>query len=173
MPDVPTADRLTFRRLGLADAPELQLLFDRCAEFYVLTEGAPAMPDAAAQELVSSPPNKSVDDNLFFGIDRDGHLAGFVSVAKDFPKPDEWWIGLMLLDPDHRGHGLGAEAHEAVRRFALDHGVQRLWLGVLEQNTVGERFWRRMGYVERERQRWTAPSGLESPVILMALELGG
>lgn len=169
-----TAPRLAhgaFRVLTLADAPELQELFARCDDYFLLSEGTPTPADMAEKELASLAPNATAEDMFSFGIERSGELVGFLNVARNYPKPQEWWIGFLLLDPSVRGTGLGSEVHRALREWIVAQSGTTLWLGVLEQNEPAKRFWHRMGYRERERQRWTAASGLVSNVILMSLAL--
>ncbi len=161
----------TFRVLTLGDAPELQELLARCDDYFLLSEGRPTPQDAAEKELASVPPNGTAEDTFSFGIECSGGLVGFLSVARNYPKPQEWWIGFLLLDPSVRGTGLGSEVHRALQDWIVAQSGTTLWLGVLEKNEAGQRFWRRMGYRERERQRWTAASGLVSNVILMSLAL--
>lgn len=173
MNELPHAPRVTFRHFDPADADELQALFERCTAFFVLTEGEPPRAGSGADELALRAPGKSTEETFCFGLFHDDRLAGFIHLTCDFPKPDEWFLGLMLLEPSARGAGLGAETHEALRAWAAANGARVMWLGVLEQNTNAERFWRRMGYIERERQPYVSRSGLESTLILMSLPLAG
>jgi GNAT superfamily N-acetyltransferase len=154
--------------MDVADAAALQSLFDRCSEFFELTEGAAGN---AADELRLRAPGKSAEETFCFGAFRDDRLVGFIHLTRDHPKPNEWWLGLLLLDPDVRGAGLGVEVHEALRSWSLANDARVMWLGVLEQNPLADRFWRRLGYVERERQPWVSPAGLRSTIILMSRPL--
>jgi RimJ/RimL family protein N-acetyltransferase len=154
-----------FCPLDEADSASLQELFEQCSEFFELTEGAPPSSTQAADELASRAPGKNADDTFCFGIHRDDTLIGFIHVTRDHPKPNEWWLGLLLLHPAARRMGLGEETHEALLAWAASNGARVMWLGVLEQNTAAERFWRRIGYVERERQLYGAAQ--QSTIILM------
>jgi hypothetical protein len=40
-------------------------------------------------------------------------------------------------------------------------------MAVIERNTGAERFWRRIGFREIERQDYTAPSGWQTRVIIL------
>jgi GNAT superfamily N-acetyltransferase len=144
------------------DAAELQRLFDRCGDYFAMS-GEP--PDAAL-ELASVAPGRSRDDTFCFGVyDEAEQLIGFVNLARHFPKPNEWWLAFMLLDPAVRNAGRGTAVHEQVRHFVVSQGATALWLGVLTRNEAGQRFWSRCGYVERERQ----PYGNGRTIILMSL----
>jgi GNAT superfamily N-acetyltransferase len=157
--------------IGLDAAPQLQRLYERCAEFWELTEGGSPPPDAAVKELTFAAPGKTVDDSFYFGVYEDEELIAFVQLLRDFPKPAEWFLGLLMLDPAHRSRGLGAEIHGQVVDWLGAQGATTLWIAVLSQNEGALRFWTRMGYVERERQTRVGAGGLESQVILMTLPL--
>lgn len=160
-----------FPRLDLSHVDELQALFERCSEFFLLTEGAAPHATHAAEELALRAPGKTADDTFCFGVFRGERLVGFIHVTRDFPKPDEWFLGLLVLDPAVRGQGLGVAVHDALRDWIAGHGAHVLWLGVLTQNEPAERFWRARGYLERERKLYTPPSGFMSTMILMSLPL--
>jgi GNAT superfamily N-acetyltransferase len=147
-------------------APALQQMFERCAEFFQLVEGRFPPPDTALNELTFKMEGK-ITVNL--GVYEDGRLIAFAGLLRDFPKPPEWWLGLMIVDPDKRGRGFGAALHREVVEWISAHGATVLWIGVQSQNVNALRFWTRIGYIERERQMWTAPSGLQSETILMTL----
>jgi hypothetical protein len=55
-----------------------------------------------------------------------------------------------------------------MREWIAEQGGATLWLGVLEQKVDALSFWRRLGYIERERQPCTAPTGFQSTVVLMS-----
>jgi ribosomal protein S18 acetylase RimI-like enzyme len=156
-------------RVGIEDAPVVQRLFERCSEFLVLCEGAPAAPDTAEKELTFVAPGKTLDDTFNFGVYDGGELIALVELYREFPKPSEWFLGLLMLDPAHRGRGLGAEIHREVLDFLAARGATTLWIAVMAQNEAALRFWIRQGYVERERQKRVGAAGLESEAILMNL----
>src|SRR6185436_3510729 len=97
-------------------------------------------------------------------------LIAFAQLSRDFPKPSEWWLGLLVLDPAVRGRGLGARIHQEIVDWIAVQSGTALWLAVQTENEAGERFWRRMGFEERERQPYASPrTGHQSSVILMSI----
>lgn len=159
-------------RVGLDAAPALQRLFERSTDFWTLCEGAPPGPDAAATELAFCYPGRPADDTFSFGVYDGEAMIAFASIGRDFPKPSEWFLATLVLDPEHRNRGLGPEIHRQIAAFAAAHGATKLWLAVLTRNEGAVRFWTRLGYVERERQMRVGSAGLEAEVILMSLPIG-
>ena len=157
-------------RLGYANIPQIQRLFERCSDFFELVEDAPPRPDEGANELNSIAPGKTIDDTVCFGVFDGDRLLAFAGLSRDYPKPSEWWLGLLVIDPAERGRGLGARIHyELVEWIAAQSGTT-LWIAVQTQNEAGERFWRRIGFEEQRRQPYASPrTGLQSAVIVMSI----
>lgn len=153
--------------LTAADAPTLQRLFERCAGFWELIDGARPAPGKAVKELTSIAPGKTADDTFTFGIFEEGELTAFVQLARDYPRASAWWIGLLMLDPAVRGRGLGADIHRQIVAWVEAQGGTALGLVVQIQNEAAYGFWRRLGYVESGRQAYR-----DSMVILMSRPVG-
>lgn len=167
-PELPGA---RFERLGADDADALQRLFERCSDFFELAEGVPTRPEVAAEELAFRAPGKTDEETSCFGVFVDDRLAGFAHLTRGFPKPGEWWLGFLIFDPSERRRGLGAAVHGAIVEWIASQSGSALWLAVLEQNEAAQRFWTRLGYIERERQPWVAATGFKSILILMSLAI--
>ena len=168
---VPDLHDTHVRRLDRTCAPDVQALFERRAAFFILAEGASPDTQAGARELETIIAGRSAAETFCLGVYHEGSLVAFLHLTENYPRQDEWWIGLFLLDPGLRRRGFGTEIHRAVSEWILENGGRRLWLGVLEQNSDAERFWRKLRYAERERQPYTMKSGAESVVILMSLPI--
>ncbi len=162
----------TTTRLTRDDAPALQRLCERCGDYFVMEEGAPARPDAAEHLLTNLPPGKTDADKHVIAIHaQDGEVVGVLDLIRDFPGEGEWWLGLLLLDPGARGAGLGSRILREVERAVAAAGGTVVHLGVLEHNAAGERFWRRHGFTEVRRQPYTSATGHPSRVIVMTHRL--
>ena len=135
-----------FTSLGEAEQPALQRLLERCADFEVLVGGAPPTSEAATELLEACPAGHPLEKKLVFGVERDGDLIGALDLLRDFPEPDDWYLGLLLLAPEERSGGLGAEIVEAVRSWIVAQHGHTIRLAVQEQNEAGARFWNRMGF---------------------------
>lgn len=146
---------------------DLQSLYDRCPEFVELTFGTSSHPTAAEEDFAFT---RGVVSGIY---SRDGHLIGALEWLRDYPKPDEWWIGLLMLEPRVRGHGLGARICHMTFDWIANEGGRAVWIAVLETNPGAQRFWKRMGFEYVETQPWVASNGFETVVSLMKKPLGG
>lgn len=59
----------------------------------------------------------------------------------------------LLIDPEHRGEGLGQKLFEAATDALREQGAERLQATALESNTEGHQFFERFGFEESERRR--------------------
>ena len=101
---------------------------------------------------------------------RDGTLVGAIDLLRDYPAADEWYIGLLLLEPDARGARLGRSIVDALVVWILRQEGRYIRLAVQDQNVAGARFWRRCGF----RPAGATTQALESRtnnVTRMALKL--
>ena len=142
----PDLDDAQFTPLGEAELPALQRLLERCADFEILVTGAPPTSAAAVELMEACPAGHPIEKKLVFGVERDGDLIGALDLLRDYPKPNEWYLGLLLLAPDMRKGGTGAKIIEAVRAWVRAQGGRTIHLTVQSQNPDGERFWTKMGF---------------------------
>jgi GNAT superfamily N-acetyltransferase len=152
--------------LNLTHRDALQQLHERCAEYIELISGAPPAADAAVKLLEERPPGTSEDDKLVVGVYSSGQLIAAVDLIRDYPEAGTWWVGNLMVDPGHRGQGLGARLYHACERWMATRGAGRVGLCVQEQNPGAYRFWTRMGY-QQTKQVTQRINSLESPVAIM------
>ena len=130
-----------------ADAPIVQRLFDRAADYFMLVEGRPAGPDAAMEQLTRGPAGHGPDDLVNLGVaDRDGGLAGLVGLVRDHRAPGQWYLGLMLLDPAWRGYGYGSTVYWSIQHWLESQGARSILLAAVERNHRAHRFWLSLGF---------------------------
>lgn len=150
------------RRVGHADVESLQHLFERCADHFLLHDGEPPGPDAAAIELGDVPPGRTVDDKHVHGVVDPGDPGRLIAVLESvagYPDASTWFLGLLLIDPAHRGGGLGAAMLSGFETMATRLGYTQVRLAVIRPNSAGRRFWERHGFVW-EATREQRPFGL-------------
>jgi ribosomal protein S18 acetylase RimI-like enzyme len=144
-----------------AHAAELQALYDRCSDYLEVHFGVPQHPTAAEEDFTD-------DRNLVYGIySRQSEMIGVLEMMRDYPKPDEWWIGMLMFDPSSRGRGLGQRVCDSTFDSIRREGGLAVWIAVLEHNERAQKFWKRIGFEEMERQKYVASNGHESRVVLM------
>ena len=145
---------------------DLQSLYDRCSDFVELHYGKSSHPSAAEEDFAYA-------RSLVHGIySRDGRFIGALEMMRDYPKPDEWWIGLLMLDPKVRGHGLGTRVCRTTFGWLASEGARAVWIAVQTNNPRARAFWNRIGFAEKETQPYVASNGYETTVVLMKKELG-
>jgi ribosomal protein S18 acetylase RimI-like enzyme len=124
----------------------------RCADYTLMITGEPPKPNGGAEFFADMPDGKTPDDMLKLGArDSTGKLVGLIDMARDYPQPGIWYLGLLLIDPALRNRGIGAALAQALQQHAAESGATRMMLSVVKENTRALKFWRAQGFeVERE-----------------------
>ncbi|MBP1919707.1 GNAT family N-acetyltransferase [Youngiibacter multivorans] len=60
------------------------------------------------------------------------------------------YIYHLAVEDEHRGEGIGRALVEAAENALIKEGINKSALVVFRANISGNRFWERMGYLERE-----------------------
>lgn len=141
-------------------------LTERARDYVVLEVGHPANDAYVRDFFEACPPGKTPDSLIHFAVMRDQEMAGIVGIASGYEQPDDWWIGLMLLDPAYRGRRIGHTVIKLIRRLARNEGIAMLKLSVLDANPRGESFWRREGFVMHRAAPATPESDGHDRVVL-------
>jgi RimJ/RimL family protein N-acetyltransferase len=135
------------RLLGPPDIAAVQGLFERATDYFEVATGAPAAADEAERAFVAGPPTKSVDDKRSIGIfDDQDSMVGVIDALIDWPDPDVWSVGMLLLDPGHRGKGLGAAALTEFENWSGRLGATKLRTAIVAHHEDGVAFAYRAGY---------------------------
>jgi GNAT superfamily N-acetyltransferase len=137
--------------LSGTDAPQVASLYGRCADYFMLQDGAaPTLADAHGL-FTEVPPGKDSLDQTVLGWRCGDGLDAIAAILRDYPSAGTWYLGFMIIDPDLRGRGLGRSIYAAVENWAAARGAAEVRLAVLEANQAGERFWRSLGFGEIRR----------------------
>lgn len=129
------------------DAARVLDLCIRAQDYIQLETGK--VPDAAyVQETLTDKPTQLAPDDIFLtGLARpDTSLAGMVTAIRHFYEKNEWYIGLLLLDPAERSQGLGVQAAAHIFDLARKHNAPLVRIAVLDLNPRGRVFWERQGF---------------------------
>ncbi len=134
-------------RLDESQTGLLQDLQERCRDFIQLATGHPPQPTEAIHLLRALPPGKSSEDKFVLGFSRNHSvLVGVLELVRGYPDPFTWYIGLLMLDPQERGQGLGYRIYETLEQWVITQGDRSLRLIVQAQNLKRLAFWRRVGF---------------------------
>jgi GNAT superfamily N-acetyltransferase len=146
---------LTAERVSDDDVDLFQPLLERCEDFYQRCFGRPARPDEARQIPLERPPGLGPERGHLVALrDAEGALVGILEAVSDFPSPDEWYLGLMLLGPEARGRGRGEAVIRGYEDWLRGQGARLLRLCVSEPNPAARRFWTRVGFRD---ETWVGP----------------
>jgi GNAT superfamily N-acetyltransferase len=166
----PALEDAVFRHLGEAEQPALQRLLERCADFEILMRGAPPTAEAAHELLEACPAGHPIEKKLVFGLERDDELVGALDVLRDYPQPGDWYLGLLLLEPQSRSGGLGERVVANLRSWIAGQGGRAIRLAVRDVNEDGARFWMRVGF-QPVGTAVQEQDGRANPVTRMELKL--
>lgn len=132
-------------------------VLDLClrASDYVALETATA-PDAAyvRTTMTDAPPGVPADQVWCWGARRANRmLDGVATCLKGYYLPDDWYLGLLLLDPAIRGRGLGRSLARHVMAQARSGSASCLRIAVLDINPRARVFWERLGFAHEKSVR--------------------
>jgi len=155
-------ERMT-RKTHSEDALDLA---QRAADYAVLEVGH--APDEAYIDdfFTAAPPDLGPECLLHFAIMQQPAMAGMICIARGYEYPDDWWIGLMLMDPAFRNRSIGHKVITEVKDIARQKGINMLKLAVLDANPRAQKFWRREGFVHHRDAPATPESDGHDRVVL-------
>ncbi len=86
-------------------------------------------------------------DGIYFGIEMDNGLVGFISTARGAYKRirHSAYIVVGILER-YTGKGMGKLLFEEVEKWAVSHGLTRLELTVMSHNKRAIRLYEKMGF---------------------------
>lgn len=149
MKDINLDNGYSIKKLSLNNKVIISNLFKKCLDYYLMHYGTMNIDieEETNNLFFSLPLNKDYKDKFVLGIfNRLNELVGVIDIVKDFPENNQWIIGLMLIETKERNKNLGKLAHKAIVDFTRTLGAKSLRIGVINENTVGEKFWSSLGY---------------------------
>jgi len=128
-------------------APSLQKLLERCPDYFNILEGRPARKNAALKELNDVPPGFGRENLLCLGLRRSkGVLACVFLTLRHYPRPNQWYLSLFLLDPACRGLKIGRECYFAFEDWVKSQNAESIALAAVAPNVRGAKFWESVGF---------------------------
>lgn len=129
------------------DAEDALDLSMRAADYVTLEIGRAPDMDFVEDFFQAVPPGLTTKDLHAFSVMQERAMLGMTCVAQGYEYPDDWWIGLVLLDPAYRGRGVGRLVLHQMKKKARQIKIKMLKLSVLEANARALHFWTREGFV--------------------------
>ncbi|MGH7382879.1 MAG: GNAT family N-acetyltransferase [Candidatus Methylomirabilales bacterium] len=129
---------------------------------------------AEAQSLLTAlPPGMTHDSKYLYGFMTDvPQLVGCADLIRGWPTDSTTLLGLLLLDEEHQGHGLGESAYQEVeakvRRWPE---IDTLRVSVVRSSAAVLPFWRRIGFIETGEVQPLVYDKLVSESIILAKPL--
>lgn len=114
--------------------------------------GAGFTPEEAKQNIERN--KKSLFENdipndgqrIFDVLDDDVAIGSLWLAKREDGNSGEWFIYDIVIDPEHRGKGLGRSTMQAAEEYVRSEGGTRLALNVFGPNTVARKLYESMGY---------------------------
>ncbi|HTA21027.1 MAG TPA: GNAT family N-acetyltransferase [Polyangia bacterium] len=156
-----------FLRLTNADLPRLLQLCRSCSDFYALIEGQPPSDETAAELLGPLEDKYARGTRHVWGVEKDGALIAVAELLEGYPSSHDWYIGLLLIAPEHRRQGLGTQLCAGLVRWMGERSASVVRLVVHQQNAGARAFWDRQGFIV-EREDLKRSGRLEGPVSILA-----
>jgi GNAT superfamily N-acetyltransferase len=129
------------------DAHALQLLLERCYDYFDMVEGRRPKGDAALRELRTTPPGVPRENLLPLGLfAMNGALVGMILALRHFRREHQWYLSLQLLEPKWRGRRAGQEVYQAFEDWARAQGADSMLLSVVDANQRASHFWEALGF---------------------------
>lgn len=122
-------------------------LCKRAADYVELETGR--APDMAyvKETMTDAPQNLSVDQLWCWGhTNADGGLIGIATGLKGYYEADDWYLGVLLLEPAARDNGLGTRMARHVIDKARADNAACLRVAVLDTNIRARIFWLRLNF---------------------------
>lgn len=137
------------------------------AQDYVVLEVGHAPDDGYIHDFfTATPPDLGPECLLHYGLMEGPAMVGMVCIAQGYEYSDDWWIGLMLLDPAFRSQRIGHKVVSDVKRLAKERGINMLKLSVLCANPRATKFWLREGFKHHRDAPATPESDGHDRVVL-------
>ena len=161
-------------KLRSVDIPRLADLCLACTAFYELVEGRAPTVETAADILGPLNPEYAHGIKHVWGVEMHGVLVAVAELLQGHPTTDEWYIGLLLVTPERRGEGLGAQFCRMILDWIALRGGATVRLVVHQQNVAAQRFWQKQGFsVERELKKTSGRLHGPASVFVRSLGRGG
>lgn len=102
--------------------------------------------DEAIEEVKARPKNTSIYQKLFMLFYKDNTLYAIIDLMMHYPKHDDAYIGLLMVDAVYQNKGIGHNLETTLIKVLTTLKFKRVELGVVVGNEKAYSFWKRLGY---------------------------
>ncbi len=149
-----------------ANRREVEQVVIACAEYNWLIEGKAPSPEAVEDFFESYPPGLSLACKHNLGLYLGDMLIGIADLAHGWNAPHKLHIGLLMIAPSARRHGLGRLAMAHIERLALSLEATVLRIAVIANNAQAFEFWEAMGFVRNGEVKKNVTPFVDDVIIL-------
>jgi GNAT superfamily N-acetyltransferase len=149
-----------------ANRGEVERVVMACAEYNWLIEGNAPSPQAVEDFFASYPPGLSLACKHNLGLYLGDELVGIADLAHGWNAPHKLHIGLLMIEPSARRHGLGRLAMAHIERLALSLNATALRIAVIANNAQAFEFWEAMGFVRNGEVKKNVAVFVDDVIIL-------
>ncbi|EPD57096.1 MULTISPECIES: GNAT family N-acetyltransferase [Streptomyces] len=128
---------------------ELTALYASNREFHALSGDFPDPDDIRPEQVATALADEFVNPDVEVLLARsEGQLAGIAITLAHHPDPSDPdpWIGLLMVDADLHGRGIGRRLATLVEDRFRTAGRDAVRLAVLDNNPKALAFWTALGY---------------------------
>src|SRR5262245_15497880 len=116
---------------GGSDAPAVRKLYDRAADYVALETGLEPDQSTVDAFFTDCPPGGDLAQSQKVGLFMPGdRLVAIADLAFGYPSATDAYIGLMLIETDSRGKGLGHLLLEHLVAVAQSRNADRMLVAV-------------------------------------------
>lgn len=154
------------------DVKAAQYVLGRAPGYAHRVTGEPPAPTGGEELFSALPPGVGRDAKHVYGVALDAKVVGCVELIRRWPDAETALVGLLVLDEEHAGQGLGRAAYEATENVVRQWPeIRRLRAAVVATNDVVLPFWRAMGLVETGEVKPYQRGHFTSRAIILAKSL--
>jgi GNAT superfamily N-acetyltransferase len=146
----------------------VQAVHERATDYVLRLWGLPPDPNSGADFFARRPPGCAPENKHTLGIFDGDTMVGCIDLVRGWPDATTAAIGLLLLEPNARGRGIGRFAFEAIEAQAQAWPeITHLRALVIASNGVARPFWERMGFLANGQTRPHEMGTVKSTAIVL------
>lgn len=156
---------MLIRRLDpLADLGLVAQVYETARDYWALDRSQIDTTELAHSFFTERPPACDPASSLHLGLFLNAKLAGVAELSFGFPTPTSAYLGTMILADWARGQGHGTTLLRYIQQQARAKACTDMFLGVLDSNPKGRKFWLREGFTDTGLSRTDTENGVTKTI---------